>query len=212
MNGWREYWISTGDPNSGVTKITKYRPNSILLVCQIAKVKGSFVIGSAGSKEKLSWLINNACIDYAFNYKELRDDNISKELRKSYSLSCSEEEGIDLYFDNVGGKHLEVAFDAMKTFGTIVLCGMISQYNTTSPTPSPSNIFLAITKRLRLQGFIVRDHYDMTNQFLNDMTKWVKEGKIEWKETIFEGLENSKSVYSTLQWRELWQDAGENWS
>jgi NADPH-dependent curcumin reductase CurA len=156
------------------------------------------VIGSAGSKEKVSWLVNNAGIDYAFNYKELRDDNIFKELRKAYSHSSSEEEGIDLYFDNVGGKHLEAALDTMKTFGRIVLCGMISQYNTTSPTPGPSNIFLGIIKRLRLQGFIVRDHYDMTNQFLNDMTKWVKEGKIKWKETIFEGLDNSPKAFIAL--------------
>ena len=90
------------------------------------------------------------------------------ELRKAYLQSASEEgEGIDLYFDNVGGKHLEAALDNMKTFGRIVLSGMISQYNAASPTPGPSNISLAITKMLRLQGFIVGDHYDMTNQFLN---------------------------------------------
>jgi hypothetical protein len=93
--------------------------------------------------------------------------------------------------DNLGEKQLEAALDNMKTFRRIVLCGMISQYNATFPTPGPSNIFLAITKRLRLQGFIVRDHYDMVNQFLADMSKWIKEGKIKWKETIFEGLENS---------------------
>jgi len=75
---------------------------------------------------------------------------------------------------------------------------MISEYNTTSPTPGPSNIFLAITKRLRLQGFVVRDHYDMTNQFLNDMTKWVKEGKIKWKETIFDGFENAPQAFIAL--------------
>jgi NADPH-dependent curcumin reductase CurA len=237
MNGWREYWISTGNPTTGVTKINpnigpiQFYPGIFgmtgltayagllrigqlkegetvfvsaasgavgSVVCQIAKVKGCSVIGSAGSKEKVSWLVNNAGIDYAFNYKELRDDNISKELRKAYSHSSSEEEGIDLYFDNVGGKHLEAALDTMKTFGRIVLCGMISQYNTTSPTPGPSNIFLGIIKRLRLQGFIVRDHYDMTNQFLNDMTKWVKEGKIKWKETIFEGLDNSPKAFIAL--------------
>jgi NADPH-dependent curcumin reductase CurA len=238
MKGWREYWISDGNPASGISKIdpnigpiqfylgifgmtglTAYvgllrigqlkEGDTVFVsaasgavgsvVCQIAKMKGCYVIGSAGSKEKVNWLINNAGVDYAFNYKELRDENISTELRKAYLQSSSEEEGgIDLYFDNVGGKHLEVALDNMKTFGRIVLCGMISGYNATSPTPGPSNIFLAITKRLRLQGFIVRDHYDMTNQFLHDMTKWVKEEKVKWKETIFEGLENAPKAFIAL--------------
>ncbi len=162
------------------------------VVCQIAKAKGCYVIGSAGSKEKVSWLINDARIDYAFNYKEFKDD-ISTELGKAY-----QSDGIDLYFDNVGGKHFEAALDHMKTFGRIILCGMISQYNATSPTPGPANIFLAITKRLKLQGFIVRDHYDMLNQFHADMTKWVNEGKIKWKETVFEGLENAPKAFIAL--------------
>ena len=111
------------------------------------------MIGSAGSKEKVNWLINNVGVDYAFNYKELSHENISTELRKAYLQSSSEQEkGIDLHFGNLGGKHLEAALDNMKTFGRIVLCGMISEYNATSPTPGPSNIFLAISKRLRLQG------------------------------------------------------------
>jgi len=239
MNGWRGYWISDGNPTSGVTKIDpNMGPIQLFLgiygmtgltayvgllrigqlkagetvfvsaasgavgsvVCQIAKAKGCYVIGSAGSKEKVSWLVNDAGVDYAFNYKELRDENISTELRKAYSKSSdsSEGEGIDLYFDNVGGKLLEASLDNMKTFGRIVLCGMISQYNATSTTPGPANIFLAITKRLRLQGFIVRDHYDMVNQFLSDMSKWVKEGKIKWKETIFEGLENSPKAFMAI--------------
>jgi NADPH-dependent curcumin reductase CurA len=237
MKGWREYWISDGNPASGISKIdpnigpiqfylgifgmtglTAYvgllrigqlkEGDTVFVsaasgavgsvVCQIAKMKGCYVIGSAGSKEKVNWLVNNAGVDYAFNYKELRDENISTELRKAYLQSSSEEEGIDLYFDNVGGKHLEAALDNMKTFGRIVLCGMISEYNATSPIPGPSNIFLAITKRLRLQGFIVRDHYDMTNQFLNDMAKWVQEEKIKWKETIFEGLENAPKAFIAL--------------
>ncbi|MGB6528029.1 MAG: NADP-dependent oxidoreductase [Candidatus Nitrosopolaris sp.] len=234
MNGWREYWISEGNPASGVSKIdpnmgpiqlflgifgmtglTAYvgflsigqlkEGESVFVsaasgavgsvVCQIAKAKGCYVVGSAGSKEKVSWLINNVGIDHAFNYKELMDDTISTELRKAYSHHSSEEEGIDLYFDNVGGKHLEAALDNMKVFGRIVLCGMISQYNDTSPTLGPANIFLGITKRLRLQGFIVRDHYDVINKFLDDMAKWVKEGKIKWKETVFEGLENSSKAF-----------------
>ena len=82
------------------------------VVCQIAKVKGCYVIGSAGSKEKVTWLVNNAGVDYAFNYKELNDD-ISKELRKAYQTK----EGIDLYFDNVGGKHLEGALESHENIG-----------------------------------------------------------------------------------------------
>jgi len=98
----------------------------------------------------------------------------------------------------LGGKLLEAALDNMKTFGRIVLCGMISEYNATFPISGPSNIFLAITQRLRLEGFIVMDHFDMTNQFLNDMAKWVKEGKIKWKETIFEGLKNAPKAFIAL--------------
>jgi NADPH-dependent curcumin reductase CurA len=162
------------------------------VVCQIAKIKGCYVIGSAGSKEKVTWLMKDAGIDYAFNYREL-EDNISKELGKAYQT-----EGIDLYFDNVGGKHLEAALDHMKAFGRIVLCGMISQYNATSPTPGPANIFQGITKRLRLQGFIVRDHYDMLNEFHGNMAKWVNERKIKWKETVFEGLENAPKAFVAL--------------
>ena len=91
------------------------------IVCQIAKTKGCRVIGSAGSEEKVRWLVDQAGIDYAFNYKQV--DDISAELIKV----CPNK--IDIYFDNVGGKHLEAALDNMKTFGRIVFCGMISQYN-----------------------------------------------------------------------------------
>ena len=123
------------------------------IACQIAKIKGCHVVGSAGSLKKVKWLLNQAGVDYAFNYKEL-EDNISSELKKF----CPN--GIDVYFDNVGGKHLEAALDNMKMFGKIVLCGMISQYNLPASQQSgPSNLFLAITNRLKIQGFIVRDHY-----------------------------------------------------
>jgi NADPH-dependent curcumin reductase CurA len=164
------------------------------VVCQIAKIKGCRVVGSAGSQEKVKWLLDQARIDYAFNYKELgeNNNNISSELRKS----CPD--GIDIYFDNVGGEHLEAAIDNMKVFGRIVLCGMISQYNATSMPDGPSNLFLAIINRLKLQGFIVRDHYDMLNEFYSNMSKWVSEGKIKWQETVFEGLENAPRAFLAL--------------
>jgi NADPH-dependent curcumin reductase CurA len=162
------------------------------VACQIAKIKGFRVVGSAGSQEKVKWLLDQAVIDYAFNYKEVGENNVSSELRKA----CPN--GIDIYFDNVGGKHLEAAIDNMKVFGRIVLCGMISQYNLSSLPAGPSNLFLAITNRLKLQGFIVRDHYNMLNEFYADMSKWISEGKIKWNETVFEGLENAPKAFLAL--------------
>ena len=85
----------------------------------------------------------------------------------------------------------------MKPFGRIVLCGMISQYNAVTPYALP-NLFLAITNRLRLHGFIVRDHYDTLNEFHSSMIKWINEGKIKWKETIVEGLENAPNAFIGL--------------
>jgi NADPH-dependent curcumin reductase CurA len=226
MLGWREYWLSNGldvikvNPKLaplqsflgtfgmtgltayvGLLKIGELKQNDTIfvsaasgavgsIVCQIAKINGCHVIGSAGSEEKVKWLVDQAGIDYAFNYKQMND--ISVELLKA----CPNK--IDIYFDNVGGKHLEAALDNMKTFGRIVLCGMISQYNTNSSISGPSNLFLAITNRLKLQGFIVRDHYDLLNEFHYAMAKWVGEGKIKWKETILEGIENAPKAFLGL--------------
>jgi NADPH-dependent curcumin reductase CurA len=162
------------------------------VACQIAKIKGCHVVGSAGSEEKVEWLLDEIKTDYAFNYKTAGENNLSLELKKG----CPE--GIDLYFDNVGGKQLEASIENMKTFGRIVLCGMISQYNTTSPPKGPSNLFFAVTSRLRLEGFIVRDHYDVLNEFHSTMAKWIGDGRIKWKETIVEGLESAPQAFVGL--------------
>ena len=226
MLGWREYWLSNGsdvikvNPNIapiqsflgtfgmtgltayvGLLKIGELKEGDTVFVsaasgavgsvaCQIAKTKGCHVIGSAGSEEKVKWLVDQARIDNAFNYKEVND--ISEHLRKV----CPDK--IDIYFDNVGGKLLEAALDNMKTFGRIVLCGMISQYNSSSPLPGPSNLMLAITNRLKLQGFIVRDHYNMLNEFHAAMAKWIGQGNIKWKETVSEGIENAPKAFLGL--------------
>lgn len=162
------------------------------VACQIAKIKGCHVIGSTGSQEKVKWLHDQARIDHAFNYKDIGEKNISYELQRS----CPD--GIDVYFDNVGGKHLEAAIDNMKTFGRIVLCGMISQYNLSSTPPGLSNLFLAVPNRLKLEGFIVRDHYDMLNEFYANMSKWIGEEKIKWRETVIEGIENAPKAFLAL--------------
>jgi len=121
------------------------------LACQIAKIK-CHVIGSCGSDEKVRWLLDELKRDYAFNYRELEEDNISPELKRA----CSN--GIDLYFDNVGGKHLEAAIDNMNIFGRVVLCGTTSQYNNNSASHNNirststsysgiSNLSLAVSHR-----------------------------------------------------------------
>jgi NADPH-dependent curcumin reductase CurA len=226
MLGWREYWLSNGSDvikinhtiapiqsflgpfgmtgltaYVGLLKIGEVKDGDTVfvsaasgavgsVVCQIAKIKGCHIIGSAGSEEKVKWLVDQVGIDYAFNYKEVNE--ISEHLLKI----CPNK--IDIYFDNVGGKQLEAALDNMKTFGRIVLCGMISQYNSSSPLPGPSNLMLAITNRVKLQGFIVRDHYNMLNEFHAVMAKWVNEGRIKWKETVAEGLENAPKAFLGL--------------
>ncbi len=226
FGGWREYWLSNGtdvikiNPKIapiqsflgtfgmpgltayvGLLKVGELKEEDTVfvsaasgavgsIVCQIAKIKNCRVIGSAGSEEKVKWLVDRAGIDYAFNYKKV--DDISTELKKV----CPNK--IDIYYDNVGGKHLEAALDNMKIFGRIVLCGMISQYNSKSPILGPSNLSLAIANRLKLQGFIVRDHYDMLNEFHASMAKWVGEGRIKWKETILEGIENAPKAFIGL--------------
>jgi len=162
------------------------------IACQIAKIKGCHVVGSAGSDDKVEWLYDNIKLDYAFNYKTVGENNLSAELKRG----CPE--GIDLYFDNVGGNHLEAALNNIKPFGKVVLCGMISQYNRTEPLAGPSNLFLAITNRIRLQGFIVRDHYNLQNEFQSIMSKWISEGKITWKETVVNGLENAPKAFIGL--------------
>jgi NADPH-dependent curcumin reductase CurA len=162
------------------------------VACQIAKIKGYRVVGSVGSQKKVEWLLEQAGIDYAFNYKEVGENNISSELRRS----CPE--GIDIYFDNVGGKHLEAAINNMNDFGRIVLCGMISQYNLSAFSSGPSNLLLALPRRLKLQGFIATDHFDILNDFYVDMSRWISEGKIKWNETVVEGLENAPRAFLDL--------------
>jgi NADPH-dependent curcumin reductase CurA len=148
------------------------------------------VVGSTGSDEKSAWLQNEAGIDEAFNYKET--DNLFEELQRR----CPS--GIDIYFDNVGGTHLEAAIGSMNNFGRIVLCGMISIYNATRPPRAPRNLVSAISKRLTLQGFIVNDHNDRLPQFHHDMEQWLKEGQIHGKETIVHGIENATKAFLAL--------------
>jgi NADPH-dependent curcumin reductase CurA len=150
---------------------------------QIGKLKGLRVIGSAGSAEKTGWL-RSLGIE-AFDYRETP----AKE-----ALA----DGIDVYFDNVGGPQLEAALYALRPFGRVVACGAISRYNDERPEPGPRNLGLIVTKRLRVQGFIVVDHGDRYPAFIAEVGPWVRDGKIAYRETIVDGLEQLPSAFAGL--------------
>jgi NADPH-dependent curcumin reductase CurA len=160
------------------------------VACQIAKAKGCNVYGTAGSDEKCHFLENELGIDKAINYKT------SDHLTKSIHGACSN--GVDVYFENVGGSHLEAALSVMNLNGRIALCGMIEQYNDTNPRPGPNNLMAAIVKSLKIQGFVVSSHYDLSNNFLNDMKNWIENDKMKWKETIDEGIESAPNAFLKL--------------
>ncbi len=149
------------------------------LVGQIARRRGaSRVIGSAGSADKVRHLVDDLGFDAAFNYK---DGNVGKQLREAAP------HGIDVYFDNVGGDHLEAAIGSLNTFGRVAVCGMISQYNATEATPAPRNLALLITKRLSIRGFIVSDNNALQPAFLDEVGPWVRDGSLITEETFVDG-------------------------
>lgn len=160
------------------------------IACQIGKIKGCRVIGSTGSDQKVAWLKDTLALDGAMNYK------VTSDIGDRLQELCPE--GIDLYFDNVGGTHLEAALAHMKNFGRILICGMISMYNATEPVPGPSNLSMIIAKRLMLKGMILADHLDMIPQFNRDMSGWIAEGKIHWQDTIIEGVEKAPQAFIGL--------------
>jgi len=159
------------------------------MVVQIAKAKGHTVIGSAGGAEKVAFLKEIGC-DAAIDYKATRDLNAA--------LAQAAPDGIDVYFDNVGGEHLEAALNSARQFARFAICGMISIYNATKPEPGPSNLAQLIGKNIRMEGFIVSHHFGMMPQFIADLSQWVKDGKVTWRETVFEGLDNAPDAFIGL--------------
>ncbi len=160
------------------------------VVCQIAKIKGHKVIGSAGGPEKVRFLKEELGADVAIDYKA-EPDLVA-------ALERAAPEGIDVYFENVGGEHLEAALNSARPFARFALCGMISMYNATTPPPGPRNLVQAVGKQLRLEGFIVSSHADMTPAFLKDLAEWRAAGKITWKETVKEGIEKAPEAFLGL--------------
>ncbi|AMG83644.1 MULTISPECIES: NADP-dependent oxidoreductase [Microbacterium] len=156
-------------------------------VGQIAKLLGAGrVIGSAGSPEKVALLTEKYGYDAAFNYK---DGPVREQ------LAALAPEGVDVFFDNVGGDHLEAALDVMNDGGRIALCGAITSYNTTERVPGPDNMANIITRGLRLQGFTLAAYLPLSPEFSEKMTRWFAEGRIAYDETIVDGIENTVDAF-----------------
>jgi NADPH-dependent curcumin reductase CurA len=155
------------------------------LAAQLARLRGARVVGSAGTPEKVAWL-RELGLDGAFDYHETPTREALRELAP---------DGIDVYFDNVGGETLEAAIGAMRLRGRIVACGSVSAYNATKAPPGPRNLFMVVTKRLRMQGYIIFDHYDRFGAFLDEVAPRVADGTIAHRETIVDGIERAPEAF-----------------
>lgn len=156
---------------------------------QIAKVKGCRVVGTAGSARKIDWLVDELGFDHAFDYHE-------GELRKRIREGAPE--GVDVFFDNVGGEILQAALSNMREFGRIALCGAISMYNDTEPAPGPTNLPRAIGLGLNIRGFLVRHYEHMRDDFVRDMSAWLADGSLSHRETVYDGIESAPEAFIGL--------------
>ncbi len=155
--------------------------------CQLARIHGCKVIASAGSDEKVNFLRNELKVEHAFNYR----DGDPLEHLKRYAP-----DGINVYFDNTGGPQLEAALSALRNYGRIAMCGGIAGYNT--PVPGPRNMMLVISKRLRVEGFIVSDHFGDIPAFLEEAVPAFKSGKLINRETVVDGLDSAPEAFLDL--------------
>ncbi|HEX7885890.1 MAG TPA: NADP-dependent oxidoreductase [Phenylobacterium sp.] len=159
------------------------------MVAQIAKAKGHTVIGSAGGPEKVAFL-KEIGVDHAIDYKA--------ETNLNTALAAAAPDGVDVYFDNVGGPHLEAALNSANLFARFAICGMISIYNATEPPPGPRNLAQLIGKNIRMQGYIVSHHFDLMPTYVEELSGWVKAGKVTWKETVHHGIEKAPDAFIGL--------------
>jgi len=191
MPGFTAYYglFELGKPGEGETVFVSGAAGAVGSAAgQMAKIAGCRVVGSAGSPEKVAW-VRELGFDAAFDYREHPVRGALVELAP---------EGIDVYFDNVGGDHLEAAIGALRTYGRIVACGSISRYNDAQPAPGPRNMFMVVTKRLRMQGYIISDHYDRFPEFFARAQGWVRDGRLRYRETVIEGIENAPRAFLGL--------------
>ncbi|AZE48468.1 Putative oxidoreductase YncB [Pseudomonas chlororaphis] len=226
MFGWREAYVAKADNVQGIAaaslaplesrlgalgvpgltayvalfRIAKLKPGERVFIsgatgavgsvaCAFAKAIGCYVVGTAGSEEKRQWLERDLGIDVAIDYRAPDFDSV---------VARAFPDGIDVYLDNAGGEQLRVALDHMRDFGRIACCGMIDQYNDTTARPGPTNLYNIVTRKLSMEGFIVMDHFDLTERFEQAAADLVRTGKLKWQHTVTEGLETAPQALIDL--------------
>ncbi len=181
--------LRLGEPKEGDVVVVSAASGAVgSMVGQIAKIKGCTVVGVAGSPEKCAWVTEVAGMDHCINYK-------TEDLREGLDRCCPD--GIDIYFDNVGGDMLQAVMERLALNARVVLCGLMSQYNVTEMPPGPNPAWI-IKARATVRGMVVYDHEDLREAFVNDAKEWLAEGRIQYIEDQTRGLENAPEAFSRL--------------
>ncbi len=182
--------LEVGRPQPGETLVVSAAAGAVgSLVGQIGKIVGCHVVGIAGSDEKCRWLTGELGLDAAINY---RTQEVPEALREAAP------NGIDVDFENVGGEILDAVLGRLNQNARIVLCGLISQYNATQPVPGPYNFGALLTRRARLQGFIVTDYLPRAGEALPQLAQWMEQGKLKFRIDLARGLENAPETLNKL--------------
>ena len=182
--------LDVGRPAEGETLVVSAAAGAVgSLVGQLGKLHGCRVVGIAGSDEKCSWLTSELGFDATVNYRR-------EPVAEALAASCPE--GIDVYFDNVGGEILEAALSGINDRARIVVCGMISQYNAIEPPPGPRNLGNLLIHRARMEGFIVLDYFLRASEAIDALGAWVSEGRLRYRVHVVEGLEEAPAALNYL--------------
>jgi NADPH-dependent curcumin reductase CurA len=182
--------LEIGKPKAGETLVVSGAAGAVgSIVGQIGKIKGCRVVGIAGSDEKCSWITETLGFDAAINYK-------SESVPERLEALCPD--GIDVFFDNVGGETLDAVLSLINVKARIVICGQISQYNATKPVPGPYNFRSILPQRARVEGFIILDYADRFGEAFQDLAKWSSEGKIQYRVEVVDGLEQAPIAVNKL--------------
>jgi hypothetical protein len=192
VTGMTAYWglLDVGRPEAGETVLVSGAAGATgSIVGQIARIKGCRVVGLAGSDEKCAWLTDELGFDAAINYR-------TADLDQAVGAACPD--GIDVFFDNVGGEILEVALGHLALQGRVVLCGAIATYNDDEPRPGPTTINNLISTRGRMEGFIILDYVDRFAEAAIQLGTWVAEGEVHYEVDVVDGLDNAPVALDRL--------------